>query len=194
VLAGCLLAAVLPIAIAAAAMVPVVGAYLFRRSAPGTLDRRFAVIVLALSGPVFFGPVVRVLLGPEWVKAETLLLAALFDLPTQGNVIMTEGGRTYVVAGNCSSLHNISMAILVVASLSQLLDIRGAWKLAACTALASLAVIAVNSVRLLMIAKMPDHFDYLHVGGGRTWFSWAAMLAMTGVTILSLRYVARGKT
>lgn len=192
VAAALLLCALFPVMAAAAVALFLAAAYLWRTSAPGTALRKQALIALAASGPLLWGPACIALLGPEISRLEALIIGAGTGLPTDGNVFRSfDGTASFVVAGSCSALANISIALLLLVTLVQLLDIPFTRRLVPVALAAVAAMILANTARLAALGLWPEHFHYLHEGGGRQLASWLS-LAVTGAVIgIGLYRVAR---
>jgi exosortase/archaeosortase family protein len=166
--------------------------YLLRTTAPGTPPRKLALIALAASGPLLWGPTCMALLGPEITRLEALIIGAGTGLPTQGNVYRSfDGSTSFVVAGSCSALANISIALLLLVVLTQLLDIPLSRRLVP-VALAAVAVtVFANVGRLAALGMWPAHYHYLHEGGGRELAAWASLILTGAVIGIGLYRVAR---
>lgn len=191
VMAGLLVASIFPIAIAASAAMVGAGLYLWLTTENGSPLRRVAIIVLALTGPLFWGPAVLALLGPEITRIETAVIASASGFRTMGNVFWAVDGQTrFVVAGACSSLANISLTLLFIATLTQLLDIPINARLVPVVVGGLAATIFVNCVRIASIGHFPQALDYLHNGGGQQLFSWASLLLMGTIVGAGLLRVA----
>jgi exosortase/archaeosortase family protein len=180
---------------AAAALALLLGAlYLLRTTAPGTAPRKLALIALATTGPLLWGPACMALLGPEITRVEALIIGATTGLPTAGNVFRSYDGSTiFVVAGSCSSLANISIALLLLVVLAQLLDIPLSRRLVPVALAAVAATLLANSGRLAALGLWPQHYHYLHEGGGRQLAAWASLLLTSGTIGIGLYRVARAQ-
>jgi exosortase/archaeosortase family protein len=134
------------------------------------------------------------LLGPEITRVEALIIGATTGLPTAGNVFRSYDGSTiFVVAGSCSSLANISIALLLLVVLAQLLDIPLSRRLVPVALAAVAATLLANSGRLAALGLWPQHYHYLHEGGGRQLAAWASLLLTSGTIGIGLYRVARAQ-
>jgi len=194
VAAGLLAAALCPVMIVASGALFGAALYLIATTAPATPLRKIGLIALAATGPLLWGPVFLGMFGPEIARLEALLIGAGTGLPTDGNVFRSaDGATTFVVAGGCSSLANISMALLLLVTAAGLLDIPLTRRLVP-TAIAAVAVtILVNTARLGALGLFPDHFDYLHAGSGRDLFAWASLILSSAVIGFGLYRAARAR-
>ncbi len=165
-----------PILLGAAAALFLLSLYLLRSSEAAGPIRKLAIVGLAATGPVLWGPLCLELLAPEITRVEALLILASADLPVQDNVFRSAGGMTFVIQGGCSSLKNISFAILLLVALAQLLDIPLTRRLIPIAIAAVAATILVNTARLTSYGYFPEEFAWLHYGDGRLIFAWATLL------------------
>ena len=184
--------ALVPVMSASLAALILASLYLLQTSAPATAPRKLALIALATTGPLLWGPAFMVLFGPEITRLEALIIGAATGLPTAGNVFRSyDGSATFIVAGTCSSLANISIALLLLVTLTQLLDIPLSRRLIPVALAAIGATILANTGRLAALGLWPEHYQYLHEGGGRQLAAWASLI-LTGAAIgFGLYRVAR---
>jgi exosortase/archaeosortase family protein len=152
------------------------GGYLYifgRRRA----ERRIALILLALTGTLIWGRLLLEVIAPNLLLGlDTQLVAWLAGTQAEANSVGFVGGGKFLVAPGCSSLHNMSLALLMWVTAVQLLDLPVTPRVLAGGLLALLAMLAVNAVRLCAMAWYPSHFDSLHTGVGATLFGWASLL------------------
>jgi hypothetical protein len=187
-----LAASLVPVMLASAAALFAAAIYLLRATAPKTPLRKIALVGLAATGPLLWGPICLQIFGPEITRIEALLIGTATGLPTDGNVFRSfDGSATFVVAGGCSSLANISMALLLLVTLTQLLDIPLTKRVVPIAIAAVAATILVNTTRLACLGLSPDHMVYLHTGGGAQLFGWASFILSGAVIGFGLIRVAR---
>lgn len=153
------------------------------RFAPGSRERRLAVIGLALTGPLLFGPLALAYFGPEMLRLDAVFVSLLSGHPSTGNVVeftdpaMRAAGKQMVIYAACSSFHNMSLVGVLFAVVTQTVNVRltrSMWLLAM-TMVA--AIIAINAGRLTAIALFPQHYEFLHTGLG------GQLVGFTGLVI-----------
>jgi exosortase/archaeosortase family protein len=183
VLIGMALLAFVPVNIAGAMSVLLGGTYLAVIARGDSSARRVAVLMLALTGPLVWGRVLLTFWGPLLLGVDARFAALIAGVPSHGNVVsfFQHPGVLYVALG-CSSLHNMSLAVLLFATLTQMLALRLTPRLLATCALGAISMGFVNILRLAALARYPDHFDYLHTGPGGYMFGVASFV-MAGVVI-----------
>lgn len=189
---GVLAAALLPLPLVGTVAAIAAAGWLFVTSAGGTPTHRMALVGLAMSGPLLWGPVTMRLFAPEVVQLEAALIGGLTGLQTVSNVLSSPDGHSvFVIYSACSSLLNVSLAILLLVALTQRLNIRLSPRFIPTALFAVAATILVNIVRLACIGFMPQHYTFIHEGAGSMMFGLASLLLMGSVVVLGVSRVAR---
>ncbi len=173
-----LIAALLPMPRAGALLVAAIGAWLVLSSSAGSRALRSGVVLSALAGTLVWGHLVLALAG-RFVLPLDGALAGLFGQVVQdGNVLRFPGtGDLMVIADGCSSLHNVTIALLLWATVTQLLEIPVSRASLVVCAGAILANVAVNIGRLVTLVHHHGSFGYWHSGTGGALFAWAGLMA-----------------
>jgi hypothetical protein len=167
--------------VAALLLLPL-GTYAAATAEPGSRTRRIGVIFLALTGPLLWGRILLAWFAPLLLGLDARLSAILAGTSVWGNVVQFVGvDRKFYVGPACSSLHNISLAILLWATLLQLLRLRFTVPLLIVALAGALAMALVNILRLAAIAKYPASFVYLHAGAGMELFAWGSLILAAAV-------------
>lgn len=181
VAAGAACAAVIPVAPLSSAMLTVVGLWGLASSPARSPGRRAAAIALSLATFFFWGRVFLALGAGPLLAADAQFVAAISGLQSNGNSVYFPDGGYFLIAPGCSSLHGISLALILWTTVISWFDLVITARLCVVLALAVAASVLVNGIRLAMIGLNPDQFDYWHVGGGGMIFGWIALLALAGV-------------
>jgi hypothetical protein len=106
-----------------------------------------------------------------------------------GNLVLGPDGARLVVLTSCSSLANLSYALLFWFAVSRALLPRlnrRAWTAGAALAL---LLIAQNVARLAMMAASDAGYEIIHGASGRLLFEALMLLVVTGLTLLGVRDV-----
>ena len=183
-----LLLSFVPLNFAAAVGLLFCGAYLAVVSIRESAERRIALIMIALTGPLIWGRFLLALIGPFLLRADAQLAGLLAGASVQGNVVSLPGehGNLYVALG-CSSVHNMSLAVLLFVAVTQVLALRNTPLLLLTCAGAMLAMAAVNVLRLATLARIPEYFDLIHTGWGGSLFGAVSFMAAGAVIVLGIR-------
>ena len=158
----------IPLNFASAIGLLLCGAYLAATSAKDSSDQRIAIIMIALTGPLIWGRFLLALIGPFLLGLDARLAGLLAGVPVQGNVVGLRGGGSLYVALGCSSVHNMSLAVLLFVTLTQILRLRYTPILVLTGVGAALAMAIVNVLRLATLARFPQYFELMHTGWGGT--------------------------
>jgi hypothetical protein len=183
-----LLLSFMPLNFAGAIALLICGAYLAATSSIGSIERRMAIIVIALTGPLIWGRFLLALFGPFLLGLDARMAAALAGVAVHGNVVsLRDGSGSLYVALGCSSVHNMSLAILFFVALVQMMALRCTPALILSAAGATLAMAAVNVMRLAAMARFPQYFDLLHTGWGGTAFGAVSFVAAGAIIVRGVR-------
>ncbi len=158
---------------------------------PGSRARRSAAIFLSLSTFFFWGRLFLALGAGPLLSADAHFVSLISGMPVDGNVVSFANGKRFLIAPGCSSLHGISLALILWTTAIAWFKLPVSRRLIWTLAIAVLASVAVNGVRLTMIAWHPDQFDYWHVGIGGALFGWIALCADLGVVYFGIKGAIR---
>jgi hypothetical protein len=167
----------LPLSYAAQAALLLCGLYLLLTSAPGSASRRLSFVLLALTGPLIWGRLLLHVFGNPILALDARIVGTLIGTPIEGNVIQfVNDSRHYLIATPCSSVHNMSLAIVLWTTAAALLNIR-VDRLYVMIGAAMVAwMFALNIARLAAIGLFPRNFEFLHLGAGAALFGWAGLI------------------
>jgi hypothetical protein len=163
--------------------------YTLRTSLPGSYAHRGAWIMLAITVPMFWSRAAFAILSDPILKFDALLVGWVIGTEHIGNTIGFADGTGYLwIAPNCSSLVNVSLAVLCWVLFTQIFTRErpfhhGWWCVVACS-----AVIVINVTRLSLIGLYPEHEGLLHGLLGATVANWATLIAIVGICVLGVRY------
>lgn len=177
----------IPFNFAAAVGLLVNGLYLALRSPRDDIHRRMGIVMLALTGPLIWGRLLLALLGAPLLGIDARLAGWIAGTAVEGNVVaLRDGGSLYVALG-CSSVHNMSLALLLFVTLTQMLRLRYTGLLVATGIAAALAMAVVNVLRLAALARFPQYFDLLHAGWGGSLFGLSSFVAAGAIIAGGIR-------
>lgn len=163
------------------------GAYLAVTSPGQSAPRRMAIVMLALTGPLIWGRFLLALMGPQLLGLDAWLAGLIAGEPVRGNVVGLHGGGRLYVALGCSSVHNMSLAVLLFVTLTQMLRLHYTRRMMVIGALAALAMAMVNVLRLAALARFPQYFDLLHTGWGGALFGVLSFVAAGAIIFGGIR-------
>lgn len=132
----------------------------------GSAERRAGLIMLATGGSVLAARLLLNSVGDSVVTLDAQIVAWVAGVPVHDNVVdfRNSGGRSFIIGLGCSSVHNMSQALLLWATATQLLRLRIDAELVLFGLAAMASMFLVNVARLVAIAWYPQHFDTIHEG------------------------------
>ena len=153
------------------------GGYLFATSREGNPSRRVSLILLALTGPLVWGRVLLTLFGGPILALDAHIVGSVIGSAVRGNIVdFARPGMQFFIATGCSSVHNISIGVLLWTTAIALFKIRIDWRYVGIGVAMIAWMFFLNIARLATIGLYPDDFGYLHDGGGAALFGWAGLL------------------
>jgi hypothetical protein len=182
-ISGTSLAFAVPSKEAASAPLAIVGClFVFRR------DLRLASIgqlLLALAFYEWLGQILFHILSPLVLRAEAFTVYALLSpfgrFTLNGLVIAATNGHAISIGSACSAFHNLSLATLMWLSLIKLETLKlkrsDLWILAAMAA----ATVALNTVRMALMAQSRPMYEFWHNGSGATIVAVTMLSALIGI-------------
>jgi hypothetical protein len=177
----------LPIAAAAKVALELSALYLLLTSRPQDDARRVGIVLLALTGPLIWGRIILDSFAGPLLSADAHLVGAVIGTPVHANIVQfADSSHEFLIGIGCSSVHNISLAIVLWATAAALFRIRFDCRYLACGVAMIAFMFGLNIVRLSAIGLYPQDFFFLHDGVGAELFGWAALvgsglLALMGV-------------
>jgi exosortase/archaeosortase family protein len=171
-------------------------ALLLTLTACGDVGRLAAATVFAA---LFFQqaimPLVFDLLWPTLTQFDTMLVGSIVKLTIsgatwQGNIISVPGDHSIEIVAGCCSFRNVSLAALCWVALTKLE--RPQWRRLDIVVLAAAAgcQIALNIVRIYLMALSDDMYLYWHTGMGAHIFAITASFGAVLISAFGARWVS----
>jgi hypothetical protein len=167
------------------------GLYMLCVSPAGSLRRRTALIALAITGPMLWGPALMDVFATPILRADAILVSTLIGTDRVGNVFSgalgADGSPThFAIAPPCSSLHGMSIAVLAWITISNALGSAWSARHLAWGLLAAVAVLAVNVSRLSLIGLFPAYYLTIHGSPGSEIAAWLSLTLVVAISILGI--------
>ncbi|MEO7248504.1 MAG: hypothetical protein ABIW31_08625 [Novosphingobium sp.] len=188
---GATLIALVPVPPLSAGALSGVALWCWTTSRPGSSARRSAAVFLSLSTFFFWGRIFLALGAGPLLSADAHFVSLISGMAVEGNVVSFINGNRFLIAPGCSSLHGISLALILWTTAIAWFKLPVTRSLIYILVIAVLASVAVNGLRLTMIAWHPDQFSYWHVGMGASLFGWLALFADLGVVYYGIQSALR---
>jgi exosortase/archaeosortase family protein len=164
------------------------GLYGLRCFEAGTPARRAAFVILAVTVPMFWSRLAFAMLSDLILQADAILVSLIVGTERVGNTVGFADNSGYLlIEPACSSLADVSLAVLGWALFTQALIRRPSlkdvgWCLAACS-----AVIVINVTRIALIGLHREHFELLHGAAGAGVAGFLALVAIVGINLIRVR-------
>jgi hypothetical protein len=173
--------------------------YMLYVSPAQSFRRRGALIALAITGPMLWGPALMLIFGPTILKADAVLVSGVIGTDHVGNVfsgaIGSDGTPTrYVIYPDCSSLRGMSVAVLAFVTITNALGIAWSTRHFAFGLLATLSVVVVNVGRLSLIGLFPLHFSVIHGMPGSAIAAWLSLALVIAISLVGVGRAAFVRT
>ena len=167
----------LPISFAALIGLSLCGGYLLATSRYEERAFRVAMVLLALTGPLLWGRVILNVFITPLLALDAHLVGSLIGTKVDGNTVeFAHTGRKFLIGGPCSSVHNISLAVLLWTTAIAAFKLRIDRRLVAVGCAMVLFMFILNIARLASIGLFHADFDFLHSGAGALMFGWAGLV------------------
>ena len=164
------------------------GIYGLRCFEAGAPARRAAFVILAVTVPMFWSRLVFAMLSDWILRADAILVSLIVGTERVGNTVgFADNSGFLFILPACSSLADVSLAVLGWALFTQALTRRPTlkdvwWCLAACS-----AVIVINVMRIALIGLHPEHFELIHGAVGAGVAGFLALVAIVGINLIRVR-------
>lgn len=159
--------------------------YLLWSSSRGSPEWRAGAIAASTGAYFIIAPVMLMLFAREIASIDAWLVATATGLERHGDLVaMRDQAGWLQIFHPCSSIHGISLSIVLAVTYSQWLGIDDWRHVIGVGAVAAITTAAFNIARLATLAEWPAHFEFFHTGWGATAFGAATFLAMLVVSFL----------
>lgn len=157
--------------------------------ANGSPERlRGALILLAMTAPMLWSRLLFQVFAKPILDIDASLVSMLLGTPRTGNMVgFLDGSGYMIVLPACSSLANMSLALLCWVTITQWVGHRWAARDVLWAALACASVIAVNVTRISLMGISKGHYELIHSSWGDMITNSIMLVAMVGVTVLGAR-------
>jgi exosortase/archaeosortase family protein len=162
--------------------------YVFWISEAGSTIRRGALIFLAITVPMCWGPLVLHAFAQPFLWTDALFVSNLIGTERTGNLVkFADGSGYFQIFPACSSYHNMSLAFLAWISVSQFVERKWSPQDLVWCLLAALSVLAVNVTRIGLIGLYRDHFETIHGPFGAAIADTVSLSLILAICLLGVR-------
>jgi hypothetical protein len=162
--------------------------YIILTEEAGSSARRGAVILLAVSAPMFWSPMFFLAFSDVILRIDAFMIGWLLGTASSGNMVgFLNGPDSLVVLPGCSSFAHLSLIPLCWIALSVMTGRRTTFiDLVWCGA-ALVAVVLINVIRLAIMGLNVDYYQLLHSSTGDTAVNLITTSLAIGICVYGLR-------
>jgi exosortase/archaeosortase family protein len=174
-----IIACFLPLGPATWAVLSIVSLYAVVSSRPMTYGARAGWIFLAVSFCMFWSKRLFNFFADFFLSFDAMLVSQITRTVRTGNLVAMPDGNGYLaIAVPCSSMANVSLAVLCWVLFTQITNLKWRLKNVFWCLLACLSVVAINVIRISLIGFFPRQYDLLHGPVGATFVSWVIIIVV----------------
>jgi exosortase/archaeosortase family protein len=149
---------------------------------------RGALILLAMTAPMLWSRLLFQIFAKPILDIDASLVSLLLGTQRTGNMVgFLDGSGYMIVLPACSSLANMSLALLCWVTITQWVGHRWTAKDVFWAAFACASVIAVNVTRISLMGLSHRHYELIHSSWGDMITNSIMLALMVGVTVLGAR-------
>lgn len=154
----------------------------------GSVKAGSSWIFFAVSIPMFWSKQLFNMFSELMLSFDAFLVAGVTRTERTGNLVAMPGGNGYLeIHPLCSSISNLSTAVLCWMLFSRVNKLRFSyrnilWCLVACG-----AVVLINLIRISLIGYFPEHYGFIHGPTGRAIASWTTIGFVIYACVLGVR-------
>jgi hypothetical protein len=149
---------------------------------------RGALILLAMTAPMLWSRLLFQLFAKPILDVDASLVSLLLGTQRTGNMVgFLDGSGYMIVLPACSSLANMSLALLCWVTITQWVGHRWTARDVFWAGLACASVIAVNVTRISLMGFSQRHYELIHSSWGDMITNTIMLALMVGVTVLGAR-------
>ena len=165
------------------------GLYFLRRNAQLA---SVAQLLLAISCYELWGRLLFKIVSAPIIQAELSVISKFgqwlgYDFDLDGILLVSSNGWSIFMMEDCSSFHNISLAVLVWLSLIKLAEAKATGLTLAALCAGAAGIICINGLRILLMTSSEEAYLFWHNGNGAIIFSCVTLAVIAFPTIASIQ-------
>jgi hypothetical protein len=162
--------------------------YMLRHSTASSPRRRGAMILLALTVPMEWAPLLFRCFSETILGVDASMVSRMLGTTQDGNMVrFADGSGDLVIFPACSSIANLSLVLVCWVTLSQAVGHRWTLRDLVWCFLAGASVVATNVTRISLMGLSEWHYQTVHSGLGDLIANVIAFCLTVGVCALGLR-------
>lgn len=137
---------------------------------------------------MFWSRVIFSVFSDYILQFDAILASNLLGTGRVGNTVAFADGSGYLwIAPGCSSLINVSLAVLCGTVFSQMWPRNRPSQSILLVAFAAAAVVMINAERLALLGAYPQYFETLHGSAGATLANLLTLIAIVSICSVGVR-------
>lgn len=169
--------------------VSILSLYVLMFTDPPSPRRRGAIILLATTVPMLWSPFLFRYFANFILNIDASLISWLLGTQNAGNVIpFSDRSGSLIISPYCSSLANVSLALLTWVTLSQWRPRRPSPRDVYWCLLAAASVIAVNVTRIALMGLSEIHYQTIHNPWGDLIANTLTLGLTVGICVLGVKH------
>ncbi|MEY2527725.1 MAG: hypothetical protein QOE73_2496 [Verrucomicrobiota bacterium] len=183
-----LMLVILPVGQLSWVAVAALSLYILLFTVPNESARRGAIILLATTVPMLWSKLLFHFFAKFILELDASLVSWELGTRRTGNMVQfADHSADLVILPACSSLANVSLAILCWITLSQLTQHRWRFQDLMWCLLACVSVIAVNVTRMSLMGLSISHYNAIHSQTGDVITNWIILILTVGISVVGLK-------
>jgi hypothetical protein len=168
--------------------VTLLGLYVALQTDPLSALRRGAMILLAVTVPMLWSRLLFRYFANFILQIDASLVSLMLGTSRSGNLVrFVDDSGTLAIVPYCSSLHNVSLAVLTWVAINQWLGRRWSSSDWQWIVLAGVAVVAVNVTRMSLMAVNSTFYQAIHGSWGSLATNLLTLCAVVGLCVMGVR-------
>jgi hypothetical protein len=166
----------------------VLSLYMLRHSTASSPRRRGAMILLALTVPMEWAPLLFRCFSETILEVDASMVSRMLGTTQDGNMVrFADGSGDLVIFPACSSIANLSLVFVCWVTMSQAVGHRWTSRDMIWCFLAGASVVATNVTRISLMGLSEWHYHSVHSGLGDLTANVIALCLTVGLCVLGLR-------
>jgi hypothetical protein len=162
--------------------------YLVLSEKTGSNARRAAIILLAVSVPMFWSPMLFMAFSDVILRVDAVMVGRLLGTESSGNLVsFANGPDSLVILPGCSSFAHLSLIPLCWIALTVIINHRATLMDLMWCGAALATVVLINVVRLTIMGLNVDYYLLLHSSTGETAVNLITTSLAIGICVYGLR-------
>ncbi|HTJ56934.1 MAG TPA: hypothetical protein VL418_05135 [Devosiaceae bacterium] len=177
-----------PVSLLSWATLGALAPYLYFSSRGSPALKAAAIIALAAMLPSIWGRLVFAVVGSHVLHLDALLVGSIMGTAVIGNTVaFREGSDVLIIYSPCSSVHNVSLAIMWLTTVVTFQDRKWNFRSVSYCLAACAAVVAINVCRMAVMTLSVEWYELAHGPVGANIANWLNVVAILIIGFQAMR-------